>query len=82
MILQISLGLGASIVLFIFAATFSAGAGMKNKSLTSMGLLQTIWVFQHHPELRDILEPMEEITEYDLRVTGLVKVRLLDALED
>ncbi|KAJ7202372.1 hypothetical protein GGX14DRAFT_654311 [Mycena pura] len=80
--LDISLGLGASIVLLILAITFSAGAGTENKSLTSMGLLQTIWVFQHHPELQDIFESPMKITEHSLRVSGLVKVRLSDSLAD
>ncbi|KAJ7467499.1 hypothetical protein FB451DRAFT_1258708, partial [Mycena latifolia] len=81
-LLSIFLGLGASVILLILAMTFSAGAGHVKTKLSGMGLLQTIWVFQHHPDLWEICEHAEKATEYDLRVAGLVKVRLLDAKAD
>jgi hypothetical protein len=77
---QCSIGLGASIVLFILAVTFSACNSKSNSSLTSLGLLQIIWLFEHHPELSEILENVEDPTDYNLRTAGLVKVRLADAL--
>jgi hypothetical protein len=45
-----------------------------------LGFLQIIWVFEHHPELAEILEQVEEPTNCNLRAAGLVKVRLLDAI--
>ncbi|KAF8147058.1 hypothetical protein K438DRAFT_1990028 [Mycena galopus ATCC 62051] len=55
------LSLGASIVLLILVLVFSIGHRSSNPYLTSMGFLQTIWVFEHHPEL--------------LREAGMVTVR-------
>lgn len=46
-----------------------------------MAFFQTIWVFEQHPELSDILEQVEDPTDYNLRAVGLVKVRVLDALQ-
>ncbi|KAJ7755428.1 hypothetical protein B0H16DRAFT_715079 [Mycena metata] len=80
--LGISLGLGLSITLLFLAITFSPKAGTSKPVLNGMGLLQMIWLFQHHPELGEITEQAEETTEYGLRIAGLVKVRLLDALSD
>ncbi|KAJ6526394.1 hypothetical protein B0H19DRAFT_1084493 [Mycena capillaripes] len=78
--LDVSIGLGASIVLLILVLSFSAGMGRSNPCVNSMGFLQAIWVFEHHPELSAILEQVGDPTDYNLRVAGLVKVRLLDAL--
>ncbi|KAF7341200.1 hypothetical protein MVEN_01855200 [Mycena venus] len=80
--LGISLGLGASIILFCLSITFYPDAGTPKTVLSSMGLLQVIWLFQHHPELREIIEQAEKTTEYGLRIAGLVKVRLLDPQPD
>jgi hypothetical protein len=79
---QVSLGLGASVVLLILGVILSSGAGQSKKSLDELGLLQAIWLFQHHPELSEILEQVEDPTDHNLRVAGLVKVRLVDALRD
>jgi hypothetical protein len=79
-LLQVSIGLGASILLLILAIMFSAGTHNSNPHLSSMGFLQIIWVFEHHPELSEILEQVEDPTEYNLRAAGFVKVRLLDAM--
>jgi hypothetical protein len=77
---QVSIGLGASIVLLILVLTFSASMGRSNPYVNGMGFLQAIWVFEHHPELSEILEQVADPTDHNLRVAGLVKVRLLDAL--
>ncbi|KAJ7929724.1 hypothetical protein B0H13DRAFT_1859447 [Mycena leptocephala] len=69
-----SIGLGASIMLLILAIIFSAPNTKSNFSLTSLGFLQLIWVFEHHPELSEILEHVEDPTDYNLRTAGLVKV--------
>ncbi|KAJ6488838.1 hypothetical protein C8R45DRAFT_929540 [Mycena sanguinolenta] len=61
-----SIGLGASAMLLVLA-------------ITSMGLLQTIWVFRHHPELSERLDDMEDSTDLGLRAAGMVNIRLLDA---
>jgi hypothetical protein len=45
----------------------------------TLGLLHIIQLFQHHPDLAEILEQVEEPTDHNLRVARLVKVRLLDA---
>ncbi|KAF7378111.1 hypothetical protein MSAN_00235300 [Mycena sanguinolenta] len=72
--------LGASILLLILVSMFAAATPIHNSSLTSLGFLQTIWVFEHHPELSEILEEVEDPSDYNLRAAGLVKVRLSDAL--
>ncbi|KAJ7910800.1 hypothetical protein B0H13DRAFT_1876399 [Mycena leptocephala] len=79
-IVACSMGLGASIVLLILAITFSARKSRSNHILTSLGFLQIIWVLEHHPALSEILEYVEDPTDYNLRTAGLVKVRLADAL--
>ncbi|KAJ7080252.1 hypothetical protein C8R44DRAFT_862910 [Mycena epipterygia] len=79
-VLAVSIGLGASIVLLILALTFSANAGSPDPYLTSLGFLQVSWVFQNHPQLLEILEQVEDPTDHNLRIAGLVEVRLLDAL--
>ncbi|KAJ6557636.1 hypothetical protein B0H19DRAFT_1261241 [Mycena capillaripes] len=80
----VSLGLGASLILLVLAILFCGTANIRvsRTSLNSMGLLQTLWIFQHHPELSGILEHVEDPTDYRLRAAGLVKVRLLDAEDD
>ncbi|KAJ7895722.1 hypothetical protein B0H13DRAFT_2523798 [Mycena leptocephala] len=78
--LDASIGLGASMLLLLLAITFSAGTRSSKPGLSGMGFLQIIWVFEHHPELSGILEQVEDPTDYNLRVAGLVKVRLSDAL--
>ncbi|KAJ7901395.1 hypothetical protein B0H13DRAFT_1883072 [Mycena leptocephala] len=77
--LDVSIGLGASTLLLILAITFSASTRISKSCLNSLGLLQIIWVFEHHPELSGILEQVENPTDFNLRVAGLVKVRLSDA---
>jgi hypothetical protein len=67
-------------LLLLLAITFSAGTRSSKPGLSGMGFLQIIWVFEHHPELSGILEQVEDPTDYNLRVAGLVKVRLSDAL--
>jgi hypothetical protein len=62
----------------VLAIRFMAGGRRAKTTLSGMGLLQTIWVFQHHPELSEILESVEDPTDYNLRAAGLVKVRLMD----
>ncbi|KAF8186112.1 hypothetical protein K438DRAFT_1836054 [Mycena galopus ATCC 62051] len=82
--MAVSIGLGASILLLILVFVFSMGHRSPIPYLNSMGFLQTIWVFEHHPELSDILEQVEAPTDDNLREAGMVTVRLLDAcsLED
>ncbi|KAJ7868157.1 hypothetical protein B0H13DRAFT_1897248 [Mycena leptocephala] len=79
--LEASIGLGASILLLILAVVLSAGTRTSNSGLNSLGFLQIVWVFEHHPELSEILEQVEDPTDYNLRAAGLFKVRLLDAAE-
>ncbi|KAJ6602731.1 hypothetical protein DFH09DRAFT_1125418, partial [Mycena vulgaris] len=78
--LAVSIGLGASIILLFLAVQLSADVGGSDTCLDGLGLLQTIWVFEHHPGLSEILEQVENPSDYNLREAGLVKVRLLDAL--
>jgi hypothetical protein len=79
--LQVSIGLGVSVLLLILAIGFSTDTDIPNSCLNTMGFLQILWVFEHHLELSEILEQVEEPTDYNLRVAGLVKVRLLDVLQ-
>ncbi|KAF7375766.1 hypothetical protein MSAN_00466200 [Mycena sanguinolenta] len=78
--LAVSIGLGASLMLLALAITVYGTSDIRTppSSLKSMGVLQTIWVFRHHPELSEILDDMEDPTDHGLRAAGMVKVRLLD----
>jgi hypothetical protein len=67
--------------LLILTIIFSRGKGKPYPYLKNIGLLHFLWVFQHHPELSEILEQVENPIDHDLRVAGLVKVRLLDAVK-
>ncbi|KAJ7751923.1 hypothetical protein DFH07DRAFT_825880 [Mycena maculata] len=78
-LLAVSLGFSASILLLGLAISFCTGADGPTTYLNGLGFLQIIWVFQHHPELSEILEHVDDPTDYNLRVAGLVKVRLADA---
>ncbi|KAF8186116.1 hypothetical protein K438DRAFT_1936834 [Mycena galopus ATCC 62051] len=66
------IGLGASILLLILVFVFSMGSERPNPYLTSMGFLQTIWVVEHHPELSEILEQVEDPADDNLREAGMV----------
>ncbi|KAJ7142615.1 hypothetical protein C8R44DRAFT_725953 [Mycena epipterygia] len=80
-LLAVSFGLCASILMLILSITMSVGGDRPVGYLNGLGLLQIIWVFQHHPELSQILQQVEDPTDYNLRVAGLVTVRLADAEE-
>jgi hypothetical protein len=69
-------------MLLILAITLSPGGNGSNNSLNGLGFLQIIWVLEHHPDLFEILEPVSVPTDYNLRSTWMVKVRLLDALSN
>ncbi|KAJ6472517.1 hypothetical protein C8R45DRAFT_1013222 [Mycena sanguinolenta] len=83
--LAASIGLAGSVMLLVLAVIVS-GTSLKapQTSLQSMGLLQTLWVYRHHPELWEILDHLENLkpTDDNLRVTGLMNVRLLDAVSN
>ncbi|KAJ7875788.1 hypothetical protein B0H13DRAFT_2347933 [Mycena leptocephala] len=64
----------ASIVLLFLIFMFSSGTHISSPSLNSMGFLQILWVFEHHPELSEILEQVDNPTEHNLRTAGLVKI--------
>ncbi|KAJ6615026.1 hypothetical protein B0H10DRAFT_110761 [Mycena sp. CBHHK59/15] len=76
--LAITAGLSASIVLLLLAVALLTGDGGRNGVLDGMGLLQIIWLFERHTELCEILEQVEEPSEYNLRKAGWIKVRLVD----
>ncbi|KAJ6474834.1 hypothetical protein C8R45DRAFT_1010680 [Mycena sanguinolenta] len=73
------ISLAVSVLLLLLVFVLSMGQRSQNLYLTNMGFLQSIWVFEHHPELSDILEQVEEPTDDNLRAAGMVTVRLLDA---
>ncbi|KAF8169179.1 hypothetical protein K438DRAFT_1774428 [Mycena galopus ATCC 62051] len=50
--------------------------------LDGMGLLQMIWIFQHHPKLDHILDEVEDPTTHNLRMAGMVDIQLVEALEN
>ncbi|KAJ6452069.1 hypothetical protein C8R45DRAFT_1083520 [Mycena sanguinolenta] len=78
--LAASIGLAGSVMLLILAVIVcGTSIGTPPSCLQSMGLLQSFWVYRHHPELWEINDHLEEPTDRDLRATGLVKIRLLDA---
>ncbi|KAJ6506664.1 hypothetical protein C8R45DRAFT_1090347 [Mycena sanguinolenta] len=79
---SISTALGASIVLLVLLPMFGVTTPLHNNSLTRLGFLEAIWVFENHPELPEILEQVEDPSDYNLRTAGLIKVRLLDAICD
>jgi hypothetical protein len=50
--------------------------------LDSMGLLQMIWIFQHHPKLDHVLDEVEDPTTHNLRMAGMVEIQLVEVLEN
>ncbi|KAF7377224.1 hypothetical protein MSAN_00142300 [Mycena sanguinolenta] len=78
--LAASIGLAGSVILLVLAVTV-CGTSIRTppSCLQSVGFLQTLWVYRHHPDLWEIIDHLEEPTDRDLRVTGLMNVRLLDA---
>ncbi|KAJ7364540.1 hypothetical protein DFH08DRAFT_1016976 [Mycena albidolilacea] len=75
--LDASIGVGASILLLILVFVFAAGTRISDPYLTSLGFLQVIWVFEHHPELSEVLKQVEDPTDYNLRIAGMVKAPIL-----
>ncbi|KAJ6525232.1 hypothetical protein DFH09DRAFT_1095708 [Mycena vulgaris] len=67
-----SIGLGVSLLLLSLAVMFSIET-TSNSPLSGLGFLQIVWLLQHHPDLSDIIEQIENPTDYNLRVAGLVK---------
>ncbi|KAJ6475437.1 hypothetical protein C8R45DRAFT_1159470 [Mycena sanguinolenta] len=80
-VLAASIGLGSSILLFILASILLAHKRGPKCCLDDLGFLQIVWVFEHHPELFELLEQVEDPTDYNLHAAGLVNVRVLDAVQ-
>ncbi|KAJ7892194.1 hypothetical protein B0H13DRAFT_1886843 [Mycena leptocephala] len=72
-LLAVSLGLASSIALLVISITPFTAAGYSTTALDKMGLLQAMWVFHHHPDLSEILEQVEDPTDHNLRVAGLIE---------
>ncbi|KAJ7193131.1 hypothetical protein GGX14DRAFT_593206 [Mycena pura] len=75
----VSIGLAGSIILLILIGWISIGTNRSNLPLAHLGLLQIIWIFEHHPELHEILEQVDDPTDDNLRSAGLINVCLADA---
>ncbi|KAJ7217259.1 hypothetical protein GGX14DRAFT_541785 [Mycena pura] len=78
----VSIGLAGSIILLVLIGWICIGTKLTNSSnppLTRLGILQIIWIFEHHPELHEILEQVDDPTDDNLRSAGLVNVCLADA---
>ncbi|KAJ7210691.1 hypothetical protein GGX14DRAFT_394336 [Mycena pura] len=70
--LDVSISLAGSVFLLILVCWMSIGTNGSNQYLTTLGFLQIIWVFEHHPELHGILEQVDIPTGDNLRAAGLV----------
>ena len=77
--MQVLIGLAGSIILLVLIGWISFGTNSSNPPLARLGLLQIIWVFEHHPELLEIVEQVDDPTDNNLRSAGLVNVCLADA---
>ncbi|KAJ7192333.1 hypothetical protein GGX14DRAFT_595902 [Mycena pura] len=75
----VSIGLAGSILLLVLIGWISIGTNNSNPPLARLGLLQIIWIFEHHPELHEILEQVDDPTDDNLRSAGMVNVCLADA---
>ncbi|KAJ7187468.1 hypothetical protein GGX14DRAFT_581047 [Mycena pura] len=84
----VSIGLAGSILLFVLIGWISIGTNNSNPPLARLGLLQIIWIFEHHPELDEIFEQVDDPTDDNLRSAGSVNnstgrmLELWDWLED
>ncbi|KAJ7229942.1 hypothetical protein GGX14DRAFT_581646 [Mycena pura] len=68
----VSIGLAGSILLLVLIGWISTGTNSSNPPLAHLGLLQIIWIFEHHPELHKIVEQVDDPTDDNLRSAGLV----------
>ncbi|KAJ7189508.1 hypothetical protein GGX14DRAFT_609220 [Mycena pura] len=75
----VSIGLAGSIVLLVLSGWIFIGTNNSIPPFARLGLLQIIWIFEHHPELHEILEQVDDPTDDNLRSAGLVNVCLADA---
>ncbi|KAJ7192332.1 hypothetical protein GGX14DRAFT_595899 [Mycena pura] len=75
----VSIGLAGSILLLVLIGWISIGTNNSNPPLARLGLLQIIWIFEHHPELHEILEQVDDPTDDNLRSAGMVNVCLAAA---
>ena len=64
-----------------YNGTNTPGTNSFNPPLAHLGLLQIIWIFEHHPGLHKILEQVEDPTDDNLRLAGVVNVCLADAFK-
>ncbi|KAJ7488819.1 hypothetical protein FB451DRAFT_678936 [Mycena latifolia] len=76
-IYAISVGLGASIILFALGIKFWHIRGHLEPRLEGIGLLHIMWLTQKHPEVLDQLKQVDEPTDNNLRTVGMIKVQLL-----
>ncbi|KAJ7112169.1 hypothetical protein C8R44DRAFT_798196 [Mycena epipterygia] len=80
--LDVAAGLTASIVLFLLSlSNFLLHRVAENDSddvlIDGTGILHAIWLYRNHPELETLLEQVEYPTDDNLRVAGMVRVRLV-----
>ncbi|KAJ7463339.1 hypothetical protein FB451DRAFT_1494393 [Mycena latifolia] len=75
--LNVSLGLGASIVASLLVIRFVLRSRTRGTPLTGMGILHVIWLFRNHPRLEDELENATRPTEQKLRAASMVRVQFL-----
>ncbi|KAJ7192328.1 hypothetical protein GGX14DRAFT_595889 [Mycena pura] len=70
----VSIGLAGSILLLVLIGWISIGTNNSNPPLARLGLLQIIRIFEHHPELHEILEQVDDPTDDNLRSAGMVNI--------
>ena len=78
-VVQVSVGLAASIALLLLSLLSSLFAAKENSALpiAGTGILHAIWLYRNHPELETLLKQVDHPTNDNLRDAGMVRTRLV-----
>ncbi|KAJ6488807.1 hypothetical protein C8R45DRAFT_1142987 [Mycena sanguinolenta] len=77
-IIAISAGLLVSLLLMAVALPLLSGSNHDaDIPIDGTGILHAIWLFRNHPELQSLLEQVGHPTDENLRVAGMVQLRLV-----
>jgi len=75
-IYAVSLGLFASIVLFLLVAPQLLQSPGESSPVEGTGLLHIMWFLRNHPELEQLVPQVDSPTDHNLRAAGMVRVAL------
>jgi hypothetical protein len=71
----LAIGLGVSVLLFLFAIPYWI-VPTHEEDISDTGLLNVIWMFRHHHKLEHLLPQVPHPTDRNLRLAGLVKAQV------